>query len=68
MKILAVNSSPRNDRHSKTKMMLNALVEGMRGAGAEVTVVDLRKKRVKNCTGCMTAGPGRPASAPSATT
>jgi multimeric flavodoxin WrbA/putative sterol carrier protein len=53
MKVLAVNSSPRKDDQSKTKQMLNALVEGMREAGAEVNVVDLREKKVKNCIGCM---------------
>lgn len=53
MKVLAVNSSPRKDEHSKTKQMLNALVEGMREAGAQVDVVDLKDKKVKNCIGCL---------------
>ncbi len=54
MKILALNSSPRNDGQSKTKLMLTHLVEGMRDAGADVEVVDLRKKKIKNCVGCYT--------------
>lgn len=53
MKILALNSSPRCDGESKTELMLNSLAEGMRAAGAEVEVVDLRDKKVKNCTGCF---------------
>lgn len=53
MKILAVNSSPRKDEHSKAKQMLTALVEGMREAGAHVDVVDLKDKKVKNCIGCL---------------
>jgi len=53
MKILALNSSPRGGGQSKTELMLNSLVEGMRAAGAEVEVVDLREKTVKNCAGCF---------------
>ena len=53
MKILALNSSPRGDGESKTELMLNSLVEGMRSAGAEVEVIDLRKKKVNNCAGCF---------------
>jgi multimeric flavodoxin WrbA/putative sterol carrier protein len=53
MKVLALNSSPRTGGQSKTEMMLNALAEGMREAGAEVEVVDLRNKKVKNCAGCF---------------
>jgi multimeric flavodoxin WrbA len=36
MRILAINSSPRVDGQSKTELMLNHLVKGMRNAGAEV--------------------------------
>jgi multimeric flavodoxin WrbA/putative sterol carrier protein len=53
MKVLAVDSSPRKDGHSKTRLMLDALVEGMREAGAHVDVVRLKDKKVKNCIGCM---------------
>lgn len=61
MKVLALNGSPRSEGMSKSKIMLNALVEGMRGAGAEVDVVDLREKKVRTCRGCMrcwTTSPG----------
>ena len=53
MKILALNSSPRTQDQSKTELMLNALVEGMQKEGAEVEVISLRKKTVKNCIGCF---------------
>jgi multimeric flavodoxin WrbA len=35
-------------------MMLNCLVEGMREAGADVGIVNLREKKIKNCIGCFT--------------
>ncbi|MEW6532471.1 MAG: NAD(P)H-dependent oxidoreductase [Thermodesulfobacteriota bacterium] len=54
MKVLAINSSPRRDGVSKTALMLDALVNGMRGAGAEVETIWLREKTVKNCIGCFT--------------
>lgn len=54
MRILAINSSPRRTGESKTEMMLNCLVGGMREAGAEVDVVHLREKTIKNCVGCFT--------------
>jgi multimeric flavodoxin WrbA len=62
MKILAINSSPRTGAESKTELMLNHLVKGMREAGGEVEVVNLREKKIKNCTGCFTCWtktPGR---------
>jgi multimeric flavodoxin WrbA len=54
MKVLAVNSSPRPEGQSKTVMMLGHLVKGMRDAGAQVEVVDLRRKKVNLCMGCYT--------------
>ncbi|MCU0595844.1 MAG: flavodoxin family protein, partial [Desulfobacterota bacterium] len=54
MKVLALNSSPRGEGQSKTELMLTYLVKGMREAGAEVEVVELRKKSIKNCIGCFT--------------
>ena len=54
MKILSINSSPRTGGQSKTGLMLNHLVEGMQEAGAEVEVVNLREKKIKNCIGCFT--------------
>ena len=43
-------------------MMLNHLVNGMQDAGANVDVVNLREKKIKNCVGCytcMTKTPGK---------
>jgi len=40
MKILALNSSPRGEGQSKTELLLNHLVGGMRDAGAEVEIVN----------------------------
>ena len=54
VKVLAIDSSPRGEGQSKTKMILNPFLEGMREAGARVERVDLRKKTVRNCVGCFT--------------
>ncbi len=62
MRILALNSSPRTGGQSKTELMLNHLVEGMRHAGAHVEVINLHKKNIHNCIGCFTCWtktPGR---------
>lgn len=62
MKVFAINSSPRTGGASKTELMLNALAAGMREAGAEVEVVNLREKRIHSCIGCFTCWtktPGR---------
>ena len=53
MKMLALNSSPRSNGESKTEIMLNSLVAGMREAGAMVEVVSLSKKKIKPCAGCF---------------
>ena len=54
MKVIALNSSPRDEGVSKTGMLLDALVEGMREAGAEVETIHLRQKKINNCMGCFT--------------
>ena len=54
MNVLALNSSPRSSAESKTELMLNHLVGGMREAGAEMEVIGLRDKKIKNCIGCFT--------------
>jgi FMN-dependent NADH-azoreductase len=54
MKVSAFNSSPRVGKNSKTELMLSHLVEGMREAGAEVDVINLHEKKIKNCIGCYT--------------
>ena len=54
MKVLAINSSPRTGGQSKTEMILDPLVDGMREAGAHVEVVNLREKTIRQCAGCFT--------------
>ena len=54
MKVLALNSGPRSDAESYTVMMLKALIEGMREAGADVEVINLSEKKIRNCIGCFT--------------
>jgi multimeric flavodoxin WrbA/putative sterol carrier protein len=62
MKVMAINSSLRGGGQSRTELMLNHLVIGMCEAGAEIEVVNLRKKKIKYCIGCftcMTKTPGK---------
>ncbi|MFH1113248.1 MAG: NAD(P)H-dependent oxidoreductase [Pseudomonadota bacterium] len=54
MNVIALNSSPRGEGTSKTRIMLDALVKGMVEAGATVETVNLRDKKLKHCTGCFT--------------
>jgi multimeric flavodoxin WrbA/putative sterol carrier protein len=54
MKVLALNSSARTGGQSKTELMLSHLVEGMREAGADVEIVNLRDKKINVCVGCFT--------------
>ena len=54
MKVLALNASPRSGEQSKTQLMLNYLIEGMRDAGAEVETLALREKTITQCIGCFT--------------
>ena len=54
MKVLAVNSSPRTEGESKTEIMMQHLVKGMQDAGADVEIVHLRQKKIRNCIGCFT--------------
>jgi len=53
-KVLALNSSPRVGTNSKTELLLNSLVTGMRAAGASVEVINLHDKNIKHCVGCLT--------------
>ncbi|WP_320007887.1 flavodoxin family protein [Maridesulfovibrio sp.] len=61
-KVIAINSSSRSDKKSKTKLMLNHLIKGMEKAGADVDLVNLRDKKIKYCAGCFscwTKTPGK---------
>ena len=62
MKVIAINSSARTQGQSKTELMLDHLVCGMENAGADVEVIHLREKKIKDCIGCfhcMTKTPGK---------
>jgi hypothetical protein len=62
MRVIAIESSPRADGQSKTRMLLEAVVAGLREEGAEVRVVPLRQAKVNPCIGCYTCWtktPGR---------
>ncbi len=54
MKVFAINSSPRPEGHSKTALLLNRLVKGMREGGAQVYQAALREKKINFCEGCYT--------------
>ena len=54
MRVLALNSSPRTGIESKTEILLDHLVAGMRDAGASVEIVNLREKKIQHCIGCFT--------------
>ncbi len=54
MKVFAINSSARVGGQSKTEMILNRLIKGMKEEGAEVEVVNIFKKKIKYCIGCFT--------------
>lgn len=54
MKVLALNSSARTGDVSKTEIMLDRLVKGMREKGADVEIINLRKKKINYCIGCFT--------------
>jgi putative sterol carrier protein len=52
VKVIAFNSSPRPIARSRTALMLDALAEGMREAGADVEIIELKDKKVRTCTAC----------------
>ena len=54
MKVMAINSSPRGEKTSRTFLILDSLIKGMREAGAEVKMVHLRDKQIRHCIGCFT--------------
>jgi len=62
MRVIAVESSPRPDGQSATRLLLDAVLDGLREGGADAAVVRLRTAKINACTGCFscwTATPGR---------
>ncbi len=51
MRIIGISSSPRG-KNSNTLKLLNAALEGAKGKGAEVELIDVAKLNVRFCTGC----------------
>jgi hypothetical protein len=61
MKILVINASPRMES-GNTQVILTPFIIGLKEAGASVDLVVLRKKNIKECTGCFSCyskTPGR---------
>lgn len=61
MKVLAINSSPHMAK-GNTAMILIPFLDGMKEAGAEVDLINLKKLNVKPCLGCLscwTKTPGK---------
>jgi multimeric flavodoxin WrbA len=62
MRIIAFNSSPRDNETSKTELILQKFLEGARRAGAQTETLYLRNYTIKHCLGCFSCWvktPGR---------
>ena len=62
MRILAFNSSHRDNQTSKTELVLQSFLAGARRAGAETETLYPRDHKIKHCLGCFscwTETPGR---------
>jgi hypothetical protein len=62
MRIIAFNSSPRDNQTSKTELILQKFLEGARRAGAATETLYLRDYKIKHCLGCFSCWvktPGR---------
>jgi multimeric flavodoxin WrbA len=53
MKIVAITSSPKG-KNSLTLRLVNAALEGAREAGAETEIIDVARKKINYCKGCVT--------------
>ncbi|MBP7053361.1 MAG: flavodoxin family protein [Phycisphaerae bacterium] len=61
MKVVVINGSPRGDK-GNTALILNPFLEGMKAAGAEVTVFEIKDMNVRPCQGeyaCWFRTPGQ---------
>lgn len=50
MKVIGINSSPR--KNGNTQTLVEAVLEGAAGKGAEVRMVNLRELNINGCLGC----------------
>ena len=53
MKIVAFNSSPRDNETSKTELILQKFLEGARKGGASTETIYLRQYKIHDCLGCF---------------
>ncbi|MFZ5452551.1 MAG: flavodoxin family protein [Thermodesulfobacteriota bacterium] len=53
MRILALNSSPRDNETSKTELVLQTFLTGVRRAGAVAETLYLRNYKINHCLGCF---------------
>jgi multimeric flavodoxin WrbA len=53
MRIIAFNSSPRDNETSKTELVLQKFLEGARRACAQTETLYLRNYNIKHCLGCF---------------
>ena len=53
MKIVAFNSSPRDNETSKTELILQQFLEGARRGGASTETIYLRQYKIHDCLGCF---------------
>ncbi|MDP3181441.1 MAG: flavodoxin family protein [Desulfobaccales bacterium] len=53
MRVVAFNSSPRDQQTSKTELVLQKFLDGAARAGAVAETIYLRNYRVRNCLGCF---------------
>ena len=60
-RVVVFDGGPRGRRFSKSSMMARQFCRGAEAEGAQVEYVELRKRRIRDCTGCYgcwTAHPG----------
>jgi multimeric flavodoxin WrbA len=53
MKLIVINGAPRMEK-GNTQILLNPFLVGARGAGADVDIAFLGRKKIKQCIGCFT--------------
>lgn len=59
-KVVVFYSGDRAEDVSKTYFMVEHITEGMRIAGADVEIVKLKEKNIKNCLGCFSCWTNTP--------
>ena len=52
--VVVFDGGPRNEKMSKTTLATKKFCEGLEAEGAVVEYIQLKDKKIKNCTGCYT--------------